>query len=65
MTCCRTISSIMPVVSAEGSDVSPETYIIYSQISDCFAMLAILTCWISVRYLAALSAMMPDLCTES
>jgi hypothetical protein len=29
MTCCRTISSIIPVVSEEASAVSPETYIIY------------------------------------
>jgi hypothetical protein len=28
MTCCRTISSIIPVVSEEASAVSPETYII-------------------------------------
>jgi len=35
-TCPRTISSIIPVVSGEGSPVSPETNII---------------CWISTLYL--------------
>lgn len=41
ITCCRTISSIIPVVSDEASAVSPETYIIF-QIILVYGIIAIL-----------------------
>jgi len=63
MTCCLTISSIIPVVSAEASAVSPETYIIY-EVELSNETIAVVTAWNKTKnmQLAHLLDLRPVLC---